>query len=199
MPRALLAFLALSLLVFVLLPAAHAATRTTAELNANHESVEGRLQLQYPVRANTVSIGYDTIYKEDEYLVAGVEAMLGRNLTRDLESFIGFRGVYGEVTALPKDPNLSSVGFSAKTNYTFLRNELGFPLVWGAQLTVSPKPLSFDETDKYWSFRTNLDVNILQDSGITLGYRYRDADLEKKSLDRSYTEGSVFIGFKLTF
>lgn len=199
MPRHILTVLAVSLLGLVLLPAAHSATRTTVELNANHEAVEGRLQLKYPVRANTVSIGYDAIYKEDEYRVTGIEAFLGGGLTRDLDCFIGFRGIYGEVTALPMDPNLSSVGFSAKSNYTILQDELGFPLVWGVQLTVSPQPLSFDETEKYWSFRTNLDFNILQDSGITLGYRYRDADLEKRGLDTSYEEGSVFIGFKLSF
>lgn len=199
MSRHILTALAVFLLCLVLLPAAHSAMRTTAELNANHEAVEGRLQLQYPVRANIASIGYDAMYKEDEYRVTGIEAFLGRGLTRDLECFIGFRGIYGEITALPRDPNLSSLGFSAKTNYTFLRHELGFPLVWGTQLTVSPKPLSFDETEKYWSFRTNLDFNFLQDSGITLGYRYRDADLEKKKLDTSYDEGSFFIGYKITF
>jgi hypothetical protein len=199
MMRHVLTLLAVSLLCLLLFPWAHAATRTTAELNANHEAVEGRLQLEYPVRSNTANIGYDAMFKEDEYRVTGVEAFLGSSLTRNLDCYIGFRGIYGEVTSLSNDPNISSLGFSAKAEYTFLEDKLGFPLVWGTKLTVSPKPLSFDETEKYWSFRTNLDVNFLQDSGITVGYRYRDADLEKDSLDTSYDESSVFIGYKLTF
>jgi hypothetical protein len=59
--------------------------------------------------------------------------------------------------------------------------------------------MSFDDTEKYWSLRTSLDFNVLQDSGITVGYRYREADLEKRGLNRSYEEGSAFIGYKLTF
>jgi hypothetical protein len=197
--HALTALAALLLVVVLLTPAAQAATRTTVELNVNKDTIEGRLQLQYPLRANTVNVAYDGIYKEDEYRIAGVEFFLGNTLSRDLECFLGFRGVYGEFTALPREPKLSSVGFSGKSRYTLIRDLLAFPVVWVAQLTVSPEPMSFDDTEKYWSLRTSLDFNVLQDSGITVGYRYREADLEKRGLNRSYEEGSAFIGYKLTF
>lgn len=199
MLRSIFCAVSISLSILLLLQTTHAATQKTVELNVNQETVEGRLQLEYPVRANTLNIAYDMIYKDDEYLAAGAEVLMGRAMYRDLEFFLGFRGLYGEVTGLPKDPNISSVGFSGKTQYTLFRDELAFPLIAAAQITVSPKPLSFGDTEQYWSFRTNLDFNILQNSGITVGYRYRDADLEKRGLNTSYSEDSVFIGYKLTF
>ena len=191
--------LTVGLLVFLLLPGTVSATQTTVELNANHETVEGRLHLKYPALQNTLTVGYNGIYKEDEYRLAGAEFLLGDEILPDLSCSIGFRGVYGEVTSIPKDPNISSVGFSGKAKYTLFRDELRFPLILATQLTVSPKPLSFEDTENYWSFRSNLDINVLQNSGITVGYRYRDADLEKRGIERSYSEDSVFIGFKLTF
>jgi len=199
MTRNALTALAAVLFLFLVVPVTHSATETTVELNVNHETVEGDIQLEYPVRTNTVSVGYDAIYNEDEYRITGAEVLLGNALTRDLECYLGFRGEYGEINALPHDPNLSHVGFTAKANYTLLRDALPFPIVWGNQLTVSPKPMSFDETEKYWSLRTNLDFNVLQNSGITVGYRYREADMEKRGREESYDEGSVFIGYKLTF
>jgi len=199
MPRSIIAVTATALLLFLLLPAGYSAARTTAELNVNQKAVEGRLQLQYPLRGQTLETGYDGIYKEDEYRLLGAEIFMGDTLAEDLEFFLGFRGIYGEVTALPLDPNLSSLAFSAKANYTLLRDRLTFPLVLGVQLNLSPEPMSFDDTEKYWSFRANLDFNILRNSGITVGYRYRNADLEKKWLDKTYTEDSVFIGYKITF
>lgn len=199
MKRHLLSALTVGLLGFLLLPSTVSATQTTVELNANQETVEARLQLKYPALQNTLSVGYSGIYKEDEYRLAGAEILLGNEILQDLSCSIGFRGVYGEVTSIPKDPNISSVGFSGKAKYTLFREELRFPLILATQLTVSPKPLSFEDTEDYWSFRSNLDINILQDSGITVGYRYREADLEKRGIERSYSEGSVFLGFKLTF
>lgn len=199
MKRHILTALTVGLLGFMLLPATVSATQTTVELNANHETVEGRLHLKYPALQNTLTVGYNVIYKEDEYRLAGAEFLLGDEILHNLSCSIGFRGVYGEVTSVPKDPNISSVGFSGKAEYTFLRNKLRFPLILATQLTVSPKPLSFEETESYWSFRSNLDINVLQNSGITMGYRYRDADLEKRGIEESYTEGSIFLGFKLTF
>jgi len=199
MKRYLLTALTVGLLGFLLLPGTVSATQTTIELNANHETVEGRLHLKYPALQNTLTVGYNGIYKEDEYRLAGAEFLLGDEILRNLSCSIGFRGVYGEVTSIPKDPNISSVGFSGKAKYTLFRDELRFPLILATQLTVSPKPLSFEDTENYWSFRSNLDINVLQNSGITVGYRYRDADLEKRGIERSYSEDSVFIGFKLTF
>ncbi len=199
MTRKALTALVAVLFLFLVAPVTHSATETTVELNVNHETVQGGIQLEYPVRTNILSVGYDAIYNEDEYRIAGAEVMLGNALTRDLECYIGFRGEYGELTALPKDPNLSHVGFTAKANYTLLRDALPFPVVWENQLTVSPKPMSFDETENYWSLRTNFDFNVLQNSGITAGYRYREADMEKRGRERTYDEGSIFIGYKLTF
>ena len=199
MKQHLLSALTVGLLGFLLLPATVSATQTTVELNANQETIEGRLHLKYLALQNTVSVGYNGIYKEDEYRLAGAELLLGDEILPDLSCSIGFRGVYGEVTSIPKDPNISSVGFSGKAKYTLFRDELRFPLILATQLTVSPKPLSFEDTENYWSFRSNLDINVLQNSGITVGYRYRDADLEKRGIERSYSEDSVFIGFKLTF
>jgi len=199
MTRNALTAIAAVLFLFLAVPVTHAATETTVELNVNRETVEGGIQLEYPVRANMVSVGYDAIYNEDDYRIAGAEVLLGNDLTRDLECYLGFRGEYGEITALPQDPNLSHVGFTAKANYTVLREVFAFPVVWGNQLTLSPKPMSFDETETYWSLRTNLDFNVLQNSGITVGYRYREADMIKRNRERSYDEGSVFIGYKLTF
>jgi hypothetical protein len=199
MTRKAITALAAVLFLFLVVPVTHSATETTVELNVNHETVEGGIQLEYPLRTNLVSVGYDAIYNEDEYRIAGAEVLLGNALTRDLECYLGFRGEYGELTALPQDPNLSHTGFTAKVNYTLPLVTLPFPVVWGNQLTVSPKPLSFGDTENYWSVRTNLDFNVLQSSGITTGFRYREADMEKRDRERSYDEGSVFIGYKLTF
>lgn len=199
MPRKTVTALAAVLFLFLMVPVTHSATETTVELNVNHETIEGGIQLQYPVRTSMVSVRYDGIYNENEYRIAGAEVTLGNVLTRDLECFIGFRGEYGEINDLPHNPHLSHVGFMAKANYTLLREVFNFPVVWGNQLTVSPRPLSFGDTEKYWSLRSNIDFNILQDSGITAGFRYREADMEKRGRKSSYNEGSVFIGYKLTF
>lgn len=144
MKRHILTALTVGLLGFMLLPATVSATQTTVELNADHETVEGRLHLKYPALQNNLTVGYNVIYKEDEYRLAGAELLLGDEVLHNLSCSIGFRGVYGEVTSVPKDPNISSVGFSGKAEYTFLRDKLRFPLILATQLTVSPKPLSFE-------------------------------------------------------
>lgn len=187
--------LAAAFLGLILWPAASSAelSRTTVELNANHETVEGRLQFESPLLQNTLFTGYNAIYKDDEYRLMGLDFLLGDRVRPDLLVALGFRGVYGKVTALSEEPYLSCIGFMARGEYT-LPVELPFPLVLGGQLNYSPQPLSFDDTEDYWSFRAHFDINVLQTGGITLGYRYHDMDF-----GQSYTEDSFFLGFKLSF
>ncbi len=70
------------------------------------------------------------------------------------------------------------------------------PVYVGGAFYYAPDPLCFSDADRYLEQRANLDIEVIRNGRITLGYR--DVDTDIKTRDIVYNE-TVYAGFKFLF
>ncbi len=63
----------------------------------------------------------------------------------------------------------------------------------GVKFAYAPSPLTFQDADSYFEYRVEVDMSIIENINIYLGYRSIDTNYEKR--DVSYND-SLYIGFK---
>ena len=184
---------------FFIATSSHATTKYELEMNVNNKTFETALGFSVPLQTNSLNTRFNYIYKEDRYKKGGGELMLGNRFLKDRLGFkLGFNGIYGEIMDLRSDPKISNIGFVFGIDYEIPEGDLPVPVVLATKGSLAPEPMSFKDTENHFEYRANLDINILNNAGITMGYRYFKTDFED-FYKNSYSEQSVFIGYKLTF
>ncbi len=184
---------------FVFAATSHA-VQYELEMNVNHETFEGALTYSTPLDNNNFNARFNYIYKEDKYKKGSGELLLSNQVLDDKLTFnLGFNSIYGEIMDLHKDPKISNVGFVFGLEYTLPDHNLPIPVVLANKASLAPEPICFENTKSHFQYRANLDFKILNNAGITMGYRYFRTNFENGFEKDDYSEQSVFIGYKLTF
>lgn len=170
------------------------------EMNVNNRTFEGALGYSTLLNENTLGTRFNYIYKKDRYKKGGGELMLGNRFLSDrLDIRLGFNGIYGKITDLNKNPEISNIGFVLQGEFTLPEKDLPFPIVVGNKISIAPEPMSFEETKTHFQYRAHADFNILSNAGLTMGYRYFKTEFEDNFYKDHYSEHSLFIGYKLKF
>ena len=87
-----------------------------------------------------------------------------------------------------------SIPLSLKVGYVVPSS---LPVNVFAELFYAPKVLSLQEAEGYYEYRVGVDVELIKNADVYLGYR----DLETKYENGSYVKynGSAYIGFRFKF
>jgi hypothetical protein len=179
----------------------------TAEININQDDLElrGNLdigQINYSVEPNTTFVGVR--------LVNGDEAHSDREGAKN--------GSYVDINFLLKNQTPVrglSFGLGVKVNYAdsfsqdFVSIPLGIeaiyrlpisssiPIYIGGSIYYAPSVLSLADASDFLEYRLNLDIAVIKNGYITIGYRSMDTDYETIG-DYNYNS-SGYIGFKFSF
>ena len=167
-------------------------------IHANHNAVEAFGEMGLYLQPSTMYFGANGLYYENRYAMLGVHAMIGNVVHRGLTGKIGFKGVAGELKRSGNDnPDILALAFSISGSYNLSDVIVTHyvPVILHATLSISPKPLSFDDTELFLETVLGVDWMILENAAITGSFRYLYIDFD--DLDRSH--GSGYLGFKFVF
>jgi hypothetical protein len=167
-------------------------------IQANSNAVEFLGEAGILLKPSTFYAGGNGIYFEDKYSMLGVHGMVGNLISPGLTGKVGFKGVTGKFKR-PRhdDSNLLAIGFSVSGRYNLAEVIATHyvPLILHATVTVSPKPLSFNETNRFFEGILGVDWMFLENAAVTASFRYLDVGFDL--WDR--THGSGYGGLKFIF
>jgi hypothetical protein len=167
-------------------------------IQANSSAVEVLGEAGILLKPSTFYAGANGIYFEDKYSMLGVHAMVGNVISPGLTGKVGFKGVTGKFKRSGRDdPSLLAVGFSVSGRYNLAEVIATHyvPVILHATVTISPKPLSFNDTNRFFEGILGIDWMFLENAAITASFRYLDVGFDQ--WDR--THGSGYGGLKFIF
>ncbi len=167
-------------------------------IQANRSALDLYAETRFYTQPSTVYIGANGLYYEDKYSVFGIHAMVGNVVSRGLTGKIGFKGFAGEFKRpRNKNPDLLALAFSISGSYD-LSEVIAthyVPVIFHTTLSYSPRPMSFDDTERFVEAMLSADWMFLENAAITASVRYLDVDFGE--WERSH--GSGYLGFKFIF
>lgn len=180
----------------------------TAVININEKDLE--LSIKMDINNFQDNVKSDGIY-------VGLKLLNGDsdNSNRKHQS----NSLYGEVSFLmEKDVSIDglSLGLGVKANYTQLGSqdfisiplgieghyklplESSIPLYIISSIYYAPQVLSFIDAKSFFEFRAGLDIEVIDNGLVTLGYRLLDTNYDISRGDYTYNK-SFYGGFKFLF
>ena len=176
----------------------------TAELNLNEKDLEvaGRIdmgQFNMAVEPNTTFVG-------GKFLKAHEDHSSNNRVSLDPYYELNF--------LMMRDISNSGmrVGMGVKLNYTnkYSTLPLGLemeykipsarviPIYLNGEFYYAPQVLSFHDAKDFLEYRASIDIELIKNGRITLGYRNLDTDYDRLSGSFNYNE-SWYFGFKIGF
>ncbi len=170
------------------------------ELNASQSTIEGEYDHKMPVEYGFLTAGIGALYSEDEYRIGHAKFTLGDGISSaGLRFNLGFKGVLGNVEKNSREADLMAIGFLFSGTFTIPETILPLPVDFSLTLSMAPEPLCFLDSDRYMDFRASLDLRIVKNAAIILGYRYLKTRLEQDQGNWETSDGTLFIGYRLEF
>ncbi len=187
MKKIVLLILVISLQVF-------AAEKASFGLNVNTDDleIEGRTSIAFAASDPDFRNFYvDANFINADETLFGLGFFVENSPTNyeNISFYIGLRTVFTEhklgssFTAIP-------IMFGAKARM-YLGNLPKSNL--GLKFAYAPSPLAFQDADSYFEYRVEVDVSIIENINVYLGYR--SIDTNYKLLDANYND-ALYIGFK---
>lgn len=186
-------------IALVVLPASAAARdQFSLGIQANRSAVEVFGEAAFAFAPSTFYAGASGLYYEDRYAIASIHAMIGNVIRHGFTGKLGFRGYGGEFTrSSHSNPDLYGAAFSVSGHYD-LSDVIAsryVPVILHGTFSFSPKPLSFNDTERIFEAILAADWKFLENAAITAGFRYLDVKFDH--WDKSH--GSGYLGFKFIF
>ena len=185
---------------------ASAFAMNSVELNVNDKDLE--MGVAFDMGQFNDSIEPDTVFVGGKFLHGDVENS-DRTSSADMDD-------YYELNFLMKremDNSDLTIGLGAKVNGTkdFMSVPLGgeasyrlpfdfsMPFYLGGAVYFAPSVLTMSDADSFLETRITLDIEIIENALVTLGYRNIDTNYEKPTaIDINYNS-SVYAGFRFKF
>lgn len=182
--------------------AASAFALHNAEININNKDLEVAAQLDIGqfnrnVKPDTLFVGARFLNADEEHSDddrADLNPLLEANLlkieelTRGLRLGLGVKGIWTK--------NYAAIPLGVEGKYTLDTRDY-VPFHFNVGIYYAPQVLALRDADSYLEARFSVDVEIIQNGNITLGYRTIETNYENEA-DFTYNR-SAFIGFKLNF
>lgn len=167
----------------------------TFGIQANRKAIEVFGEGGFDMQPSTLYAGANGLYYEDKYSMLGVHAMVGNVIYPGLTGKLGFKGVGGEFKRSGRNnQTVLALAFSISGTYD-LSDVIAthyIPIILHATFNLSPKPLSFNDTETFMEAVLAADWMFLENAAVTASFRYLDVDFD--DWDRSH--GSGYLGFK---
>ena len=166
------------------------------ELNVNSDEIELVFEQVAPADSAQITMMAGGAYHADDFFkVYAVLAASGEAFVPGFDAGLGFKPVGGQIDFVGDDQNLIAVGFHGLIKYDFL-SQSNVPLIIDANVTVSPKPLSFNDTEQYWDWEATVGFKVIENATLIAGYRYFKAGFDQAP---DYSKDSVYVGARLYF
>jgi len=187
------------IVVFVMLPGElFAKSQFMFGIQANRTAIEIFGEKGFYIQPSTIYVGARGLYYEDNYSVFGLHAMVGNVIHRGLTGKIGFKGAAGEFKRRGKDnQDLAALAFSIAGSYDLSEIVASHyvPVILNVNLNYSPRPLSFEDSERFFEALLSADWMFLENAAITACFRYLDVNFN----DWGRSHGSGYLGFKFVF
>jgi hypothetical protein len=175
------------------------AERASFGLNINNEDleIEGRSSLINQLN----SLEYRNYYIDGNFIKADDDNLYGLGFYvenspaghSNLTFGIGLRSIFSSNDKLDKNFVAIPIQINAKARM-YLGNLPKSSL--GIKLAYAPSPLSFSDADSYFEYRVEVDMNVIQNIDVYIGYRNIDTDYDIKDVNFN---SSLYGGFKFLF
>ena len=170
------------------------------EVNAGSSTLEARFNATLPLEKGFLSTGLGAIYNDDDYKIADVKLTKGNEiLLPELRFNLGFKGLWGNIEKDYKDGDLMAIGLIFSGKYTISRSISPIPVDISAGVSLAPDPLCFLDSDSYLEFRTSLDLCIVKNGAIILGYRYIKVRFDDDHGRWKMSDKTFFVGYQLRY
>lgn len=178
------------------------AAEFTVDFNVNTSVLEGRGQIEWDIDPNFLALGGGVLFDEDEYTLGQVDLTFGSALQTAVDSrfSMGLQGLYGQVDHPDDNAEVSAVALLVSGAVEPGRIS-DMPLELTALLAGAFGPMTFQDADSYWEFKTTLGLYVLQDrlGAVYIGYRYLNLDLDDAFNASDVSENQFVFGFKFRF
>ncbi|MGM0402382.1 MAG: hypothetical protein ACQEQN_01560 [Thermodesulfobacteriota bacterium] len=167
-------------------------------IQANRSAIDLQAEIRFHTQPSTLYAGANGLYYEDKYSIFSTHAMVGNVISRGLTGKIGFKGFVGEYErSRHYDPDLLALAFSISGSYDLSEVIITHyvPVILHATISYSPRPISFDDTERFFESLFAADWMFLENAAITASVRYLDVHF--KQWESSH--GSGYLGFKFIF
>ena len=170
------------------------------EVNAGSSTLEARFNATLPLEKGFLSTGLGAIYNDDDYKIADMKLALSNEiLLPELRFNLGFKGLWGNIEKDYKDGDLMAIGLVFSGKYTIPRSISPIPVDISAGVSLAPDPLCFLDSDSYLEFRTSLDLCIVKNGAIILGYRYIKVRFDDDHGRWKMSDKTFFVGYQLRY
>jgi len=180
-----------------------------AEININDKDLEvaGRFdvgQFNDNVEPNTMFVGarfFNPVKEHSSNSIIDIDPYYEANflIMREVGNYglaLGM-GVKLNYTKM-NSTNYSSLPLGVEVAYSFPKPKV-IPITLGASVYYAPEVLSFADSTAYLDYKVHVDVELIKNAGVTLGYRNIGMSTGNSSLGSSNYNSSWFLGFQFKF
>jgi hypothetical protein len=193
-------YIVLCLFVTLLYSGAAYAQKITLELNANAEDVEAKADVQFPAYEALANIGGGIILSPDDYTIGNIHFIIKDEVfVPALILGLGFKGTIGKVEIHDADFDLDALGFMFMGEYDLRQIYAKIPICIYGDISASPGPLSFSETEDYLDMNAGVRVYIVKQAAVVLGFRHLNTKFENGHEDKKASFDAFFLGLQLNF
>ncbi len=94
--------------------------------------------------------------------------------------------------------NYSALPLGAEVAYTFPAPKV-IPITLGASIYYAPEVLSFADATAYLDYKVHLDIELIKNAGVTMGYRNMNMSAGNNGLGSTNYNSSGYLGFQFKF
>ena len=175
----------------------------SVEININNKDLEvgasiDMSQMNESIEPDTVFIGLKllngSVDNSDLASTADIDSyyevsfLMKRDFSHNLEIGLGmkFNGT----------KNFASIPLGGEARYSL---DTEFPMYVGGAIYFAPSVLAMSDANSFLEYRLMLDIEVIENAMITLGYRSLDTNYEKPVANDVNYNSSFYAGFKFKF
>ena len=179
------------------------------ELNINDVDLETGIKLDMgqfnnAVEPNTTFLGFKYLKSDKDYsdyddpdAYLETSFMIQREIKNGFYAGIGVKLNY--ISSDEYDTDFMSIPLGIKVGYIYDRFVL--PISGSFEVHYAPKVLSLQDAKSYYEYRFNVDVEVIKNGSVNLGFRDLETKYDVSGYDSEYYkyDRSAYIGFKFRF
>jgi hypothetical protein len=147
-------------------------------VTASGDTVVGNVEYQKQQSYGIIAVGGGLAYSKNDYTIGeGLVALRSDRLLPGLRYGLGFKGLYGNVDEEYGrwDGTLAAVGFQLDVEYELSPsiNPIQIPIEVYTGGCVAPKPLAFQDTEKYFDYKVGVRFYLLESAYVSVEGKYR--------------------------
>lgn len=174
-----------------------------AFLYANNSTVDAKVSYLDKIDYGLMEAGIEAAYKSDEYMILSADlGVKSDDFLPGSRYKLGFKAVYEDAEKNSHiDSQLSALCFVLGIEHDLSEklNPISIPVSFGGEMSISPKPLTWQDGENYFDARANMNFHIMGNAAIIVEYRYLWSDFEDEGYDWDKQDHNLLFGYRLRF